>query len=110
MDGEAGWWTTSGNIGLHPLARVMGVGRQQEQLQKIENSVYGSILGEAHYSSNVRNRCIAGEENSYKWENKLYQKNQKPINRIYMKDINTNFKDTRLKSKEYLKQFMIKWD
>ena len=26
MDGEAGWWTTSGNIGL---ARVMGVGRQQ---------------------------------------------------------------------------------
>ena len=29
MDGEAGWWTTSGNIGLPPLARVMGVGRQQ---------------------------------------------------------------------------------
>ena len=28
MDGEAGWWTTSGNIGLPPLARVMGVGRQ----------------------------------------------------------------------------------
>ena len=35
MDGEAGWWTTSGNIGLPPLARVMGVGRQQQQqLQK----------------------------------------------------------------------------
>ena len=32
MDGEAGWWTTSGNIGLPPLARVMGVGRQQQQL------------------------------------------------------------------------------
>ena len=31
MDGEAGWWTTSGNIGLPPLARVMGVGRQQQQ-------------------------------------------------------------------------------
>ena len=30
--GEAGWWTTSGNIGLPPLARVMGVGRQQQQL------------------------------------------------------------------------------
>ena len=30
MDGEAGWWTTSGNIGLPPLARVMGVGRQQQ--------------------------------------------------------------------------------
>ena len=29
MDGEAGWWTTSGNIGLPPLARAMGVGRQQ---------------------------------------------------------------------------------
>ena len=32
MDGEAGWWTTSGNIGLPPLARVMGVGRQQQRL------------------------------------------------------------------------------
>ena len=32
MDGEAGWWTTSGNIGLPPLARVMGVGRQQHFL------------------------------------------------------------------------------
>ena len=31
MEGEAGWWTTSGNIGLPPLARVMGVGRQQQQ-------------------------------------------------------------------------------
>ena len=30
MDGEAGWWTTSRNIGLPPLARVMGVGRQQQ--------------------------------------------------------------------------------
>ena len=32
MDGEAGWWTTSGNIGLPPLARAMGVGRQQHAL------------------------------------------------------------------------------
>ena len=30
MDGEAGWWSTSGNIGLPPLARAMGVGRQQQ--------------------------------------------------------------------------------
>ena len=30
MDGEAGWWTTSGNIVLSPLARVMGEGRQQQ--------------------------------------------------------------------------------
>ena len=29
MDGEAGWWTTSGKIGLSPLARVIGVDRQQ---------------------------------------------------------------------------------
>ena len=36
MDGEAGWWTTSGNIGLAPLARVMGVGRQQQPLQIIK--------------------------------------------------------------------------
>ena len=32
MEGEAGWWTTSGNIGLPPLARVMGVGRQQQHI------------------------------------------------------------------------------
>ena len=35
MDGEAGWWTTSGNIGLPPLARAMGVGRQQQQQGRI---------------------------------------------------------------------------
>ena len=29
MDREAGWWTTSEKIRLPPLARVMGVGRQQ---------------------------------------------------------------------------------
>ena len=29
MDGEAGWWITSRKIGLPPLARVMGVGKQQ---------------------------------------------------------------------------------
>ena len=39
MDGEAGWWTTSGNIGLPPLARVMGVGRQQQQ-RLIEANTY----------------------------------------------------------------------
>ena len=41
MDGEAGWWATSGNIGLPPLARVMGVGRQQQQLlEYVSESVY----------------------------------------------------------------------
>ena len=32
MDGEAGSWSTSGNIGFPPLARVMGVGRQQHNI------------------------------------------------------------------------------
>ena len=32
MDREAGWWTTSRKVGLPPLARVMGVGRQLQQL------------------------------------------------------------------------------
>ena len=35
MDGEAGWWTTSGNIGLPPLARAMGVGRQQQHCPEV---------------------------------------------------------------------------
>ena len=39
MDGEAGWWTTSGNIGLPPLARVMGVGRQQHHKPMISSTV-----------------------------------------------------------------------
>ena len=43
MDGEAGWWTTSGNIGLPPLARVMGVGRQQQQ-QLVQNYRLISVL------------------------------------------------------------------
>ena len=38
MDGEAGWWTTSGNIGLPPLARVMGVGRQQQLIHALITS------------------------------------------------------------------------
>ena len=36
MDGEADWWTTSGNIELTPLARVMGVGRQQQKERTID--------------------------------------------------------------------------
>ena len=40
MDGEAGWWTTSGNIGLPPLARAMGVGRQQQ----LEEKAYAGLV------------------------------------------------------------------
>ena len=43
MDGEAGWWTTSGNIGLPPLAMVMGVGRQQQ----LGSALPGSLVGES---------------------------------------------------------------
>ena len=39
MDGEAGCWTTSGNIRLPPLARVMGVGSQQLVVMFVFNSV-----------------------------------------------------------------------
>ena len=35
MNGETGWWTTSGNIGLPPLVRVMGVGRQQQENSQV---------------------------------------------------------------------------
>ena len=40
MDEEAGWWTTSGNIGLPPLARVMGVGRQQQHAAITKDTTY----------------------------------------------------------------------
>ena len=78
----------------------------------------------------MRNRCITGEEKSYKWENKLYiQSNRNKLletilwtieteretrwiktTRKYMNVTNINFNYIRLNSKEYLKQFMIKWD
>ena len=40
MDGEASWCTTCGNIGLPPLARVMGVGRHQPPPHQQNNIVY----------------------------------------------------------------------
>ena len=44
MDGEAGWWPTSGNIGLPPLARVMGVGRQQKHHMVETYSSIGLVM------------------------------------------------------------------
>ena len=38
MDREASWWTTNGNLGLTPLARVMGLGRQQ--ICKLNNDAH----------------------------------------------------------------------
>ena len=48
MDGEAGWWTTSGNIGLPPLARVMGVGRQQQHKWRDRNNHKRDSLSVSH--------------------------------------------------------------
>ena len=36
IDGKVDWWTTSGNIGLPPLARVKGVGTQQQHVLIVE--------------------------------------------------------------------------
>ena len=77
MDGEAGWWTTSGNIGLPPLARAMGVGRQQQhdstfnilqfnignKLTELEvvlerNKVKVVVIHESKLSSKSKNPCI----------------------------------------------------
>ena len=57
MDGEAGWWTTSGNIGLPPLARVMGVSRQQHlcvtaqypTFQEVEQQIEEALEELTHY-------------------------------------------------------------
>ena len=47
MDGEAGWWTTCGNIGLPPLARVMGVGRQQQAVEQWADSCDCTLIHDA---------------------------------------------------------------
>ena len=58
MDGEAGWWTTSGNIGLPPLARVMGVGRQQQVDLGDGHGNYSMAM----YVANITDNCIFGLE------------------------------------------------
>ena len=58
MDGEAGWWTTSGNIGLHPLKRVMGVDRQQHLIRD-----YYSIECTIQQSTPLQNREIVSYRN-----------------------------------------------
>ena len=106
------------------------------ELQKIENSVYRSILGAAHYSPNVtlrgeigaslvKKRVINGRINYIKGiqsnRNKLLETILRTIEteretrwikttRKYMNVTNINCNYIRLNSKEYLKQFMIKWD
>ena len=67
MDGEAGWWTTSGNIGLPPLARAMGVGRQQQAIGPVLSQVqdgkervvaYGNLV----LSMAQGNYCVTRKE------------------------------------------------
>ena len=65
MDGEAGWWTTSGNIGLPPLARVMGVGRLQQ------NNQYQFYLFYTVFEKNIYQYII-----EFMDENKLFYCNQ----------------------------------
>ena len=43
MDGEAGWWTSSGRIGLLPISRVKRVGRQQHIYSKLDINVVYSV-------------------------------------------------------------------
>ena len=58
MDGEAGWWTTSGNIGLPPLARVMGVGRQQQGID-VQQMVIAALASLQRISSDVNGLSVA---------------------------------------------------
>ena len=54
MDGEAGWWTTGGKIGIPPLARVMGVGGQQQQ----ETMAFNTAISVGFGMDLVQNKCI----------------------------------------------------
>ena len=106
------------------------------ELQKIENSVYMSILGAVHYSPNVtlrgeigaslvKKRVINGRINYIKgiqsnsnnlletivWAIETEQETKWiKTTRKYMNVTNINCINIILNSKEYLKQFMIKWD
>ena len=57
MDGEAGWWTTNGKIGLPPLARAKGVGRQQQPTSCLVQHI-GTHGGEVMYSECF---CLRGD-------------------------------------------------
>ena len=54
LGGEAGWWTTSGNIGLPPIARVMGVGKQHKQPTSCFVKLVGTHGGEIMFFLSVR--------------------------------------------------------
>ena len=58
MDGEAGWWTTSGNIGLPPLARGMGVGRQQHLSMVADGKIQEAHLAWDLVVEGETNECV----------------------------------------------------
>ena len=64
MTEKLGWWTHSGNIGLPPLARVMGVGRQQQDMKAIMEKVNECVV-EYGLKVNIRRSpwwwCINGK-------------------------------------------------
>ena len=73
MDGESGWWTTSGNIGLRPLARVMGEGSQQQQHGDTDESTDNqrNILKIQHLTDDSVNIIVWSniKQNMLKWGN-----------------------------------------
>ena len=49
MDEESDWWTTSGKIGLFPIARVKGIGRQQDTqyIMTSANTTVANMIAES---------------------------------------------------------------
>ena len=56
IDGEAGWWTTRGRIGLSPLERVMGVDIQQQHHQS-EHPDVANVFENADDSNSEKAWC-----------------------------------------------------
>ena len=78
MDGEAGWWTTIWNIGLPPLARVMGVGRQQQ----LYIQLFINLMCQNHTMIIQMSTTIMIKFNFKVWI--------QPLNMIRLHDLNSN--------------------
>ena len=73
MDEEAGWWTTSGNIGLPPLARVIGAGRQQQDLRETPPQLHEGGVGRQQQDlreslQSVMSCSVARGPRLFKWK------------------------------------------
>ena len=98
MDGEASWWTTSGNIGLPPLARAMGVGRQQ---QDGYTSVYHK-----KYSSFLREQIIIIIKTNERYQSMIL--NQEQLDRRFPHYTERNDKHAHLLYQQVYITWMIK--